>query len=116
MPRQYFAYFGDDLVFPARKLRRTSLAPFLIGGNRGGSLGAVDQILDLYLAARLLIAALNDHTRRIAPVGVFELVAHVFGIAEIQFGADVGVAQGRHHLLIIRNAIAIEYRDDDGAE
>src|SRR6266853_5481432 len=101
MTREDFAHLGDNFFFLARKLRRTALAPFLIGGNRGGGLGALDQILDLHLAARLFIAALNDHARRIAPVGIFELVAHVFGIAEIQLGADVGVAQRRDHFLIV---------------
>src|ERR1700738_5580163 len=86
MAREHFAHLGDNLVFPARKLRRARLAPFLIGGNGGGGLGAVDQILDLHLAARLLVRTLNDHTRRIALVGLFELVAHVLRVAEIQFG------------------------------
>src|SRR4051812_33208160 len=46
MARQNFAHFGDDLAFTAGKLRRTGLAPFLVGGDRGGRLGALDQILD----------------------------------------------------------------------
>src|ERR1700737_2646817 len=116
MAREDFAHPGNDLIFLARKLRRAGLAPFLIGGNSGGSLGALDQILDLYFAPSLFIAALNDHTGRIALVGIFELVAHVFGIAEIKLRADVGVAQGRDHLLIIGDAIAVEQGDDDGAE
>src|SRR5437588_6153227 len=53
MARQNFAHFGDDLAFAAGKLRRTGLAPFLVGGDRRGCLGALDQILDLHLAARL---------------------------------------------------------------
>src|ERR1700682_270601 len=116
MARENFAHFGNNLVFPARKLRRTALAPFLIGGNRSRGLGAVDQILDLHLAARLLVRALNDHARRIALVGIFELVAHVFGIAEIKLGADFCGTQGRAHLLIVGAAIAIEYCDDHGAK
>ena len=53
---------------------------------------------------------------RVAPVGIFELVAHVLGIAEIELGADVGVAQGRDHLLVVGDAVAVEHGDDDGTE
>src|SRR5258705_5327885 len=116
MTRQHFAHLGNHLILPARKLRRAGLAPFLVGGNRGGRPGALDQILDLHFAARLLVRALNDHAGRIAPVGVFELVAHVPGIAEIELGADFFGAQGRDHLLIVGDAVAVEYGDDHGTE
>src|SRR5437762_7052063 len=93
MARQHFAHLRDKLIFAARKLRGAALAPFLIGGDRGRGFGALDEILDLHLAARLLITPLNDHARRIAPVGVFELVAYALGITEIELGADVRIAQ-----------------------
>src|SRR3981189_2439704 len=116
MLRQHFAHLGDELIFPARKLRGATLAPFLVGGDRRPALRALDRILDLNFATPLLVRALNDHARRIAPVGIFELVAHVLGIAEIELGANVGVAQGRDHLLVIGDAIAVEHGDDDGTE
>src|ERR1700738_1903778 len=97
MARQYFAHLGDDLAFPAGKLRRTGLAPFLVGSDRGGRPGTLDQILDLNFAARFFVRALDDHAWAVPAVGIFELVAHVLGIAEIEFGADVGIAQLRAH-------------------
>ena len=54
---------------------------------------AEDQILDLHLALRLFVTALNDRARRAALVGVFQLLADaVLRIAEIKLGADAGVA------------------------
>src|SRR4051794_13218250 len=116
MARQHFSHLGDKLIFAARKLRGAALSPFLIGGDRSGGLGALDQVLDLHLAARLFITALDDHARRIALVGVFELVAHVLRIAEIKLGADFCVAQGRDHLLVIGDAILVEHGHHYGAE
>src|SRR5689334_23218348 len=81
MARENFAHARDDLPFRAGELGRPALAPFLVGGDRASRLGALDQILDLHLAARLLVTALDDHAGRIAAVGIFELVAHVLGIA-----------------------------------
>src|SRR5207237_6240296 len=92
MARQHFTHFGDDLVLPARELRRPRLPPFLVGGDRGGRPGALDQVLDLHLAARPLVRTLDNDARRVAAVGIFELVAHVLGIAEIELGTDVGDA------------------------
>src|SRR4051794_27193762 len=88
MTRQHLAYFGDDLILVAGKLRGARFAPLLMRGDRGGRLGAFDQILDLHLAARFFIRALDDDARRVAPVGIFQLVAHVFGIAEIKLRAE----------------------------
>src|SRR5215471_5828118 len=116
MARQHFAHLGDKLGFLAGELRRARLAPLLVGDDRGRGLGALDQVLDLHLAARLLVAALDDHARRVAPVGIFQLVAHVLGVAEIELGADVCIAQAYNHLLIVRDAVAIEHGDDHGAE
>src|SRR5207245_912076 len=49
-----------------------------------------------------------------ALVGVFELWPHL-ARTEIKLGADAGVAQGRDHLLVIGDALAVEHRDDDRA-
>ena len=58
------------------------------------SVRAEDQVLDLHLALRLLVAALDDGAGRAALVGVFHLLADtVLRIAEIELGADAGVAQ-----------------------
>src|SRR5205823_6324266 len=66
--------------------------------------------------ARLFVRALDDHAGRVAAVGIFELVAHVLGVAEIKLGADIFVAQGRDHFLIIRDAVAVEHSDHDRPE
>src|ERR1700747_3892516 len=108
MARQDLAHAIDDLAFRTRKLRRARLAPFLVRGDRGRGLGALDQVLDLHLAARLLVRALDDDAGRIAAVGIFELVAHILWIAEIKFRADTRVAQLRDELLIIGDAVAVE--------
>src|SRR5262249_723998 len=73
-----------------------------------------DQVLDLHLAFRLLVAALDHHAGRAAPVGVFELRPHL-ARTEIKLGADAAIAQGRDHFLVIGDAFAVEHRDDDGA-
>src|SRR5882757_8787647 len=116
MARQHFAHFGDDLIFAAGKLRRAGLAPFLVGGDRGGGLRALDQILDLDFTARLFVRALDDDAGRVAAVGVFELVAHVLGVAEIELGADFFAAQLRDHPLIISNTVTIEHGHHDRPE
>src|SRR5438132_10090784 len=90
MARQHFAHTSDDLAFGAGKLRRPRLAPFLVGGDRSRRPGALDQILDLHLAARLFVRTLDDDAGRVAAVGIFQLVAHVLWIAEVKLGADVG--------------------------
>src|SRR3569833_2074230 len=113
MTREHFAYPGDEFVLLAGELRRTALPPFLVGGDRGRSLRALNQVLDLHLAARLLITALDDDAGRVAAVGIFELVAHVLGVAEIELGANAALSQLRHHFLIVGNAVAIEYGHDN---
>src|SRR6266545_3173569 len=67
---------------------RPALAPFLMRGDRRRGFGAFDQILDLQFALRALVAALDDHAGRAAPVGIFHLRLHAGG-AEIDLGADV---------------------------
>src|SRR5215475_1642327 len=100
MPREYLAHLGDDLVLLAGELRGTALTPFLVGGDCRRGLGALDQVLDLHLAASLLVRALDDHAGRVAAVSVFELVAHVLRIAEIELGTDIRATQLRDHFLI----------------
>src|SRR5580704_3145378 len=56
-----------------------------------GELGADDQVLDGDLALGLLVGALDDDARRVAPVGLFHLRAEFAG-AEIKLGANAGVA------------------------
>src|SRR3954451_2201926 len=116
MARQHLAHFGDEVGLAARELRWAALAPFLVGSDRGRRLRALDQILDLHLATRFFIRALDDDAGRIAAIGIFELVAHVLGIAEIEFGANAGGSQRCDHLLIVGDAVAVEHGDDDGAE
>src|SRR3977135_2620214 len=67
------------------------------------------------------IPPLNNYAGRAATVGIFELVAHVLGVAEIKLGADAWpirilrinecIAQLRDHLLVVRHTIAVEYSD-----
>src|SRR3569832_331438 len=52
MAGQNLAHLRNEIGFAARELRRPALAPFLVGRTRGGCLGALDQVLDLQLAAR----------------------------------------------------------------
>ena len=59
--------------------------------------------------------ALDDDARRVALVGVFELIAEVARIAEIKLGADFCGAQLRDHVLIVGEAILVEHGDDHRA-
>src|SRR5262249_37335091 len=79
-----------------------------------GELGAEDQVLDLHLAARLLVAALDDDAGRVALVGIFHLWTELAG-AKIELGADPGAAQARHHALVVGEAILVEDGDDHRA-
>src|SRR5258705_6381799 len=66
-----------------------------------GQASAEDQILDLDFPVGLLVAALNDRAGRIAPVGVFHLLAEaVLGISKIKLGANARAAEFCNHLLI----------------
>src|SRR5262245_19346233 len=95
VPREHLAHRFTQLVLRHPDLGRTALAPFLIGGDRRRLAGALDQVLDLHLAARLLVAALDDDAGGTALVGIFELRPHA-ARAEIELGADAGGAQGAH--------------------
>src|SRR6266487_6693860 len=107
---QDLAHGVDQLVFCNRELRRPALAPFLMRGDRSRGFGAFDQILDLQFALRALVAALDDHAGRAAPVGIFHLRLHAGG-AEIDLGADVRRTQPAGEILIIADALAVEHED-----
>ena len=80
-----------------------------------GEFGADDQVLDRDFPLGLFVGALDDDARRVALVGVFELVAEVARIAEIKLGADVCCAKLCHHALIVGEPILIEHGDNDWA-
>ena len=90
MARENFANLFDKLAFLAGDLGLCLLLQIVVAiAGVSGNFRADDQVLDLNLALRLLVAALNDDTRRIAPVGILELDAEiVLWIAEIELGAD----------------------------
>src|SRR5216683_7178965 len=76
---QHLAHGVDQLLLRHRELRRPALAPFLIGRDRRRGPLAFDQILDLDLAPRVLVGALDDDARRAALIGIFELRSHLAG-------------------------------------
>src|SRR5712692_644474 len=112
---EHLAHGFDEFRFLHRELRRAALAPLLVGGDFIGGLGAEDEVLDLHLALRLLVAALDDDTRRVALVGVFQLRAHL-ALPKIKLGANAGVAQRRDHFLVVGDALLVEDGDDHGAK
>ena len=76
-----------------RELGRARRLPFLVRGDASGRPRALDQVLDLHLAAGALVGALDDHAGAAAPVGVFHLRLHA-GRAEIELGPDAGLGAG----------------------
>src|SRR5579872_4035561 len=114
MPCQYFAHGGHEIVFIDLRLRLGLFLQIFVTVLGRGETGAEDEILDLNLALRLFVRPLDDHARRVAAIGIFELVAHVLGIAEIELGADAGIAQLRDHSLIVGDAVTVEHGDDHG--
>src|SRR5947208_14909413 len=76
---------------------------------RLGELGADNQVFDGDFTARFFVGTLNDDTGRVAPVGIFHLRTE-FSLPEIKLGADAGVAELGHHVLIVGNAVLFEYR------
>src|SRR5262249_62056058 len=75
-----------------------------------GERAAKDQVLNLNLATRLLVTALDNGARCAALVGIFKLRAEiVLGIAKIELGRNVRRAQHGHHTLIISDTVPIEY-------
>src|ERR1043166_4015686 len=113
MAREYLAHDLDQFLFLHRELRWAGFAPFLVRRDGCGGLGAFDQVLDLHFSLGLLVTALDDHARRAALVGIFELRPHLAG-AEIKLGADAGVAERLHHALIVGEAILLKDSNDDG--
>jgi hypothetical protein len=106
---------ADHLGLGHRDLRGPRLAPFLATVDAFGHLGALDQVLDLNLAAGALVVALDHHARGAALVGVFHLRLHA-GRAEIEFGADAGVAQFAHQPLMLADALAVHDQHHDGGK
>src|SRR5215475_6128424 len=86
VPRQQPAHGLNQLRFRNGNLRWAGLAPLLGVFDGGGGLGTLDQILDLYLAARDLVRSLDDDARTGALVGVLHLCLHAGG-AKIHLGA-----------------------------
>ena len=71
MAGENFAHGLDEIGFRHRKLRGSRLAPLFIGGNGRSGFRALNQVFDLDLAFRLLVAALDDDTGCAASVGIF---------------------------------------------
>ncbi|OIQ66463.1 hypothetical protein GALL_519640 [mine drainage metagenome] len=86
--------------------------PFLDRGG-GGDLGAQHQILDLHHAAGSLVRALDDRNRRGAFIRVFQLVAEIFWVAEIDLGANSRRAQLAHDAHVIGHPIAVHHGHHD---
>src|SRR5689334_14479310 len=94
--REQFAYSLDQRVFLDRKLRLGLFLQIFLAVLDLAERGTESQILDLNLAARLLITALNDRAGRAAPVSIFELCPDiVFRVAQVKLGANVGRTQCR---------------------
>src|SRR5690242_15933994 len=88
MPGQDLAHLGDEFGLADFGLRLGLPLQIFLAILDLGEPGAKDQILDLYLAARLFVGALHDRARRVTAVGIFHLLAErVLGIAEIELGA-----------------------------
>src|SRR5215468_4058984 len=73
VPRQQPAHGLNQLRFRNGNLRWAGLAPLLGVFDGGGGLGTLDQILDLYLAARDLVGALDDDAGTAALVRILHL-------------------------------------------
>ncbi len=80
-----------------------------------GDLRAEDQVLEDDGAFVGLVPALDHGDGGLAFVGVFELVAEVLRVAEVDLGPDARVAQVGHHRHVIGHAVAVHHGDDDGA-
>src|SRR5579883_3083263 len=110
VPRQDLAHGLDQLRLRHRELRLGLLLQIVVAIlGQPGDLGAEDQVLDLHLALRLLVGALDHHARRPAFVGIFHLRTEL-ARPEIKLGADASGAQARHHALIIGEPPLIEDR------
>ena len=116
VPRQYRAHGFDEVCFRHGVLRFGLFLQMLLAAFfQLRQFGADDQILDRDLAFGFFIGALDDDARRVALVGIFELIAEVARIAEIKLGADIGRAQLGDHVLIIGEPVLVEHGDDDRA-
>ena len=90
MPCKQFPHGVDQSRFSDRELRVSLLLQIFLAVLGIGEGGAKDEILDLDLSTRLLVATLDNGAGCAALVGVFELSAEiVLGIAEVKFCANV---------------------------
>src|SRR4029079_5391975 len=79
---------------------------------RSCEFAAEREVLDGDLAFGLLVRTLDHRARRVALVGVFELLADaVLGVAEIKLGADGRIAQLRDEFLVVGDAVLVEHGD-----
>src|SRR6185503_2843201 len=102
MARQHFAHGIDELVLIDLVLRLGLLLQILFTVLDLGKSRTKDKILDLDLAVRPFVRALNDRAGRVSPVGILHLLANaVFWISKIQLGTDIRVAKSSDHLLIV---------------
>src|SRR3984957_19981516 len=116
MPRQHFSHLVDESGLIDFKLRFGLLFQIFLAIADVGQACAEDQILDLDFTLSPLVRPLDDGAGRIAPVGIFHLLAQaMLGISQIKLGANAGAAQRRDHFLVTRD-LAAEHGDDDGAE
>src|SRR5581483_1823325 len=104
----------DQLRLGHLELAGTLGPPGGVVGDRAGQALGLGKVLDLDDALRLLVAALDDDERRVAPVGIFHLGAHS-GFAQIHLGGDAGMAELGHHRLIFADTVAVHDEDDHRA-
>src|SRR3989337_2944531 len=110
--RQNFANGIDHAGFGHGELCLGLLFQIVVAVLDGSERGAKDQVLDLHLAADLLVAALDDDARAAALVGIFHLRLHAV-IAEIKLGTDIRLAKPLGHYLIVGQSVAVEHEHHD---
>src|SRR5215831_17193245 len=115
VPRQQPAHGLNQLRFWNGNLRRAGLAPLLGVLDGGGGLGALDQILDLYLPTRDLVRSLDDDAGTAAFVRVLHLRLHA-GTAEIHLRAHTGGPQALREPLEPRQVGSVHHQHHDRAQ
>mmetsp|Transcript_23828 Transcript_23828/g.43047 ORF Transcript_23828/g.43047 Transcript_23828/m.43047 type:complete len:207 (+) Transcript_23828:10102-10722(+) len=78
-------------------------------GGGLGDLGPKDQILDLDNAALFFLAALDDGDGAATLVGVFQLVAKVLGITQVDFSPNTRLPEFGHHGLIVGHPVPVHH-------
>src|SRR6516225_1112140 len=115
VPRQHPAHGLYEVCFWNGNLRRAGLAPLLGVLDGGGGLGALDQILDLYLPARDLVRSLDDDAGTAALVRVLHLRLHA-GAAEIHLRAHSRGPQALREPLEPRQVGSVHHQYHDRAQ